>query len=481
MQHNLPPLPVRILVVLIVLSAIGYYAFRSLNPDDNGQLKASGTIESVVVNIAPEISGKVTEILVDEGQPVKTGDVLFRIDDTLLQAQRKVAVAGLDSANAAKSTADAAVAFAQNQYDLAFTAAINQTQGTRIQDWYNDQPGEFTLPLWYYDQAEQLKAAAITVEAAKSALIEAQDKLAKIQAQASNADFIAAETNLAVAQTQYEIAKSLNDRAQAGLNLDELSKRKLYIYMRDQARIAKGLNSRWVSELGVAKDLRDAAQQIYDDAKSNLDDAQDAYSDAITTDGAKDVLKARADVSIAQEQYYTALDFEQSLKTGVDSAAVTTAQKALEQAQMSADQAASAVQQAQANIDLLDAQIAKTTITAPVDGVILTRVGELGSMVSAGGTVYTLGRLDDLTLTVYVPEDQYGHISLGQEAAVTVDSFPGETFNAVVVQIADQAEYTPRNVQTVEGRSSTVYAIKLKVTDTEGKLKIGMPADVVFK
>jgi HlyD family secretion protein len=64
---------------------------------------------------------------------------------------------------------------------------------------------------------------------------------------------------------------------------------------------------------------------------------------------------------------------------------------------------------------------------------------------------------------------------------VTVDSFTGETFDAVVIRIADQAEFTPRNVQTVEGRSSTVYAIKLKVTNTEGKLKIGMPADVVFK
>ncbi len=47
--------------------------------------------------------------------------------------------------------------------------------------------------------------------------------------------------------------------------------------------------------------------------------------------------------------------------------------------------------------------------------------------------------------------------------------------------MADQAEFTPRNVQTVEGRSSTFYAIKLKVDDPQGKLKIGMPADVVFK
>ena len=91
-----------------------------------------------------------------------------------------------------------------------------------------------------------------------------------------------------------------------------------------------------------------------------------------------------------------------------------------------------------------------------------------------------MANLDDLTITVYVPEDRYGQISLGQQAEVTVDSFPGKTFTAEITHIADQAEFTPRNVQTVEGRSSTVYAVKLKVTDSEGKLKIGMPADVVF-
>jgi HlyD family secretion protein len=120
-------------------------------------------------------------------------------------------------------------------------------------------------------------------------------------------------------------------------------------------------------------------------------------------------------------------------------------------------------------------------VSAPINGVILTRNVEPGEFVQPGAVAFTMANLDELTITVYVPEDQYGNISLGQEATVTVDSFASETFNAVVTQVADQAEFTPRNVQTVEGRSSTVYAIKLKVTDSEGKLKIGMPADVVFK
>jgi HlyD family secretion protein len=133
------------------------------------------------------------------------------------------------------------------------------------------------------------------------------------------------------------------------------------------------------------------------------------------------------------------------------------------------------------NLDLLDTQIAKLVVYAPLDGEILTRNVEPGEFVQPGAVTFSMADLSNMTITVYVPEDRYGQISLGQPADVRVDSFPGETFAAEVIHIADQAEFTPRNVQTVEGRSSTVYAIRLKVTDSQGKLKIGMPADVVFK
>jgi len=61
-----------------------------------------------------------------------------------------------------------------------------------------------------------------------------------------------------------------------------------------------------------------------------------------------------------------------------------------------------------------------------------------------------------------------------------VDSFPGETFTAIVTRIADQAEYTPRNVQTREERQTTVYAVELSADNPGGKFKPGMPVDVTF-
>jgi len=162
-----------------------------------------------------------------------------------------------------------------------------------------------------------------------------------------------------------------------------------------------------------------------------------------------------------------------SLQTGIESAAVVHAQNALNQSQTT-------LAQAEANLALLDTQIEKLTVYAPADGVILTRNVEPGEFVQPGATLLTLADLGDLKITVYVPEDRYGDISLGQEATLSVDSFPGESFSALVVSIANTAEYTPRNVQTVEGRSSTVYAVKLQVDDPSGKLKPGMPADVSF-
>lgn len=470
MERNFPPLPVRILVVLIVLGTLGYFTLRSFNTPAKGALDASGTIESVTVNVSPEMPGKVVEVLVEEGQSVGTGDPLLRLDDSLLTAQRAVAAAQLDSANSAVDTAEAAFASAQVQYDLAFDNAVLQSDAIRTVDWYRDEPAAFVLPLWYYSQTEQINAAQSEVDLAKAALEAAQSKLASILESAGSADFVKAETDLASARASYQVAKDIYDRIQNGLTSEDLSRPQLI-------KVARG--DLFVSRVG--QDLRDSAKENYDDAKSKLEDAQSTYDEAVTTDDAKDVLQARAEVSIAQERYYTALDYVLSLQIGESSSTVKAAQKVLEQAESALTQAKMAIGQAQANLELIDTQITKLTISAPMDGVILTRNVEPGEFVQPGAAALTMANLDDLIITVYVPEDQYGKLSLGQKATVTVDSFPNETFDAEVIHIADQAEFTPRNVQTVEGRSSTVFAIKLRIIDSEGKLKIGMPADLEFK
>lgn len=444
MQIKRPPFVVIILAVAILLAG-AYYLYSATRPASTA-LTASGTVEATEILIAPELSGKVTEVLVNQGDIVKVGDVLFRLDDTLPQAQRNVAAAALDTAKSALVTAEAAVASAQAQYDLVLTAALAEQKANRTADWTVTQPSEFNQPIWYFAKPEQVAASQAEVDAAKAALDMAQIKLTSVIEKAASGDFLDAEKRLLNARATFQVAQDVLD----------------------------GTNS-------ADQSLRDSAQQSYDDASSELTSAQTAYDDAVTTSGAEDVLTARADLSVAQERYNTSLDRLHALQTGDLSPKVVAAQKGLDQAQAAAEQSRNVVQQAEASLKLIDTQITKLTITAPADGMILTRAVEPGEVVMPGSGLLTMARLSDLTITVYIPEDRYGEISMGQTADVTVDSFPGENFTATVVNISGKAEFTPRNVQTVEGRKTTVFAIKLMLADAGGKLKPGMPADVLFK
>jgi len=161
-------------------------------------------------------------------------------------------------------------------------------------------------------------------------------------------------------------------------------------------------------------------------------------------------------------------------------AAVGQVNATVEQADAGIRQAETGLAQAEAALALIDLQMAKLTVNTAVAGVVMTRNVEPGELVQPGMTALTIGQLDELTVTVYIPENRYGQISLGDKVTVTVDSFPNKTFDAVVVRIADQAEFTPRNVQTSEERQTTVYAVELSVTDEDMQLKPGMPTDVRF-
>jgi HlyD family secretion protein len=81
---------------------------------------------------------------------------------------------------------------------------------------------------------------------------------------------------------------------------------------------------------------------------------------------------------------------------------------------------------------------------------------------------------------VYVPESRLGQVEIGQEVAVSVDSFPERTFTGAVVAIADEAEFTPRNVQTQEERVNMVFAVDVRIPNPDHALKPGLPADAVI-
>jgi multidrug resistance efflux pump len=466
-----------IVVVVIALLVGGYYGVRALTGANNGALKASGTIEATTVNVSPELAGKIKDVLVDEGQQVKTGDPLFRLDDTLLKAQQTAAMAGLGVARSAALTAQAAYQSAQAQYDIASTAARAQARATRLQDWLGKTPDYFNQPKWYFTQDEQIAAAGVEVTTAEANLTASQTKLEAVVSDLNNAKFLEAETRLSNARIAYLVARQVQIEGQAagsGKSPDQLDI--------DIPSFAPGYRVRIKVAQNLANNasLANETQIAYDTATTELNNAQTAYNALLSSSAGSDVLRARAALSVANERYLVAQDNLSALQKGDNSPQQAAATASLAQAKSSAQQAQDAVEQAQANLDLLNAQMDKLQVDAPLDGVVLTRNIEPGEYVQPGAAALSMANISSLTITVYVPEDRYGQISLGQKASVKVDSFPQDTFSAVVSFIADQAEFTPRNVQTVEGRSSTVYAVKLKVSDPAGKLKPGMPADVSF-
>ena len=123
----------------------------------------------------------------------------------------------------------------------------------------------------------------------------------------------------------------------------------------------------------------------------------------------------------------------------------------------------------------------ETKIYAPADGVILSRVAEEGEVVNPGQVIYTMVDLNKLYIKVYIPEPELGKVKLGQQARVYVDAYPDRYFNGTLTRVYEQAEFTPKNVETKDERVKLVFGAEVSVENPEGLLKPGMPADVVLK
>lgn len=128
----------------------------------------------------------------------------------------------------------------------------------------------------------------------------------------------------------------------------------------------------------------------------------------------------------------------------------------------------------------LERQRDRQTLRSPLNGTILRTVFEPGEIVGPGMPVVVVGDLRELKLKVYLPENKFGRVALGQTTTITVDAYPGVAFSGEITSIGSQAEFTPRNVQTTEDRVKSVYAINLRVPNRDLRLKPGMFADAAF-
>jgi HlyD family secretion protein len=135
------------------------------------------------------------------------------------------------------------------------------------------------------------------------------------------------------------------------------------------------------------------------------------------------------------------------------------------------------IQSAEAGVTLARANLADTRVVAPFAGTVLKKLVEAGEVVAAGTPLVTLVDLSKLHAKVYVAEGDLGKVKAGDAGRVYTDAFPRRAFEATVTEIAQQAEFTPRDVHMKDERVKQVFAVKLAIRNPDGALKPGMPVD----
>lgn len=241
----------------------------------------------------------------------------------------------------------------------------------------------------------------------------------------------------------------------------EVSQNKAYLN-EALARLEELKSGARPQEVEQAKANVDAAHAELSKSAKDYERAELLYKKGLIS--AQEVDAAKKGFDVAGSQLKKALEALSLVKEGARKEEVTAAMER--------------VQQATAALKVSEERLKDTALYAPVSGVILRKNMELGETVVPGMPVYTIGDLGSPWIKVYVKEDRLGLVKLGQKAGITVDSYPGKSYDGKVTYISSEAEFTPKNVQTQEERVKLVFGVKVSVKNVNDELKPGMPADV---
>ncbi len=421
------PIMASLLILIIVVAGLcsacqgedetGLLAQLGLAGGPAGTIEASGTIEAEEVVIASEFGGRVEEVMADEGDEVEASQVLVRLDTDILEAQIGEADAALAAARA----------------NLARVEA-----GAR--------PGEIATAEALLEQAIAARDGAERAWQDARAL---RDNPQELNAQIDEArtQVEMAERGVTQAQAQLQSLRIERD-AYAGAGDDQ--GKTTYQTLDQQVRAA---------ETAVA-----IAEETLAGTRANLQNLIDMRDNPIALNTAVNQAKAQYDDAAA---------------------AVEVAQAGLEalRAKPTAEEVAvarSQVSQAESALGILQVQLGKMSLYSPMAGLITNRSIHVGETATPGATLLTIANLDEVKLTVYIPENRFGRIQLGQSVNVETDSFPSKVYQGEVIYISSEAEFTPRNVQTQEERVNTVFAVKILIPNPQHDLKPGMPADATI-
>ncbi len=270
------------------------------------------------------------------------------------------------------------------------------------------------------NRPEEIAEAEATATAQKAALEEARNGPRKQEIEQAKADYAAAAADAKNAEVFYERMKTL-------VGQDIISKQ----------------------QFDDARDKKDAAAERAESTRQRL---------AIEEAGTR-----VEDLNAADARYNQAAAAAVLMRRGFRKEDIEAARGRLAQAQ--------------GQVAELDARLREAELAAPADAVVEVVSVRPGDLVSAGRIVMTMLEASELWVKVYVPETELARVHLGQPATVLVDGI-AKTFAGRVGQIASEAEFLPRNVQTRSDRDHEVFGVKVYIDNAERVLKSGMSATV---
>lgn len=315
----------------------------------------------------------------------------------------------------------------------------------------------------------------------EGARVKAGDVLLKLEA-------FEAEAAVAAARAKVAQAEATLEKLRTGATQEQLRQAEAAV-AQAQELYRKALAGAREQEVEAGDALARAAKAQLDEAESTYNRIRKLYEqDAVS---AQQLDRAKAAFEAAQAQYRAASEQANLVREGTREEDIAQAKANLDRAQATLDEitvgarkedidaAEAIVAAAKADLSRAETALREMTVVAPRDGVIESVDVEPGDLVKPGPVVRIVDP-DDLDLVVYVSAGVLGQLRLGQEVPVTTDSTGDETFTGVVSRIAEQGEYTPRNLQTQEERVQQVFGVEIDLKSYSGKLKAGMSATAHF-
>jgi HlyD family secretion protein len=391
-----------IMPVIIILVLISIYIFNNLQKNDSvivyadggTYIETSGTVESSSISLSSEVTGKVIESMVKEGDKITKDSVIAVIENTTLKNQHDQALINLQ-------ISEKNLEMLENSID--------------------------SLSLQNTDVIQQAQNAYLAAEA----------EYQRVMDGASIDEINQAEETVNQAKTNLDFMKTNLDRSQELLEQQAISQSKY-------DEVLKSYN---------------VAEAQYNTAVSQLNLVKSGPTENTVKASENKMLQAKA-------------GYELSISNGNTQLSQLMGQ--LEIAKVQQEQAKNIIEQTKRELD-------KLIIKSPIEGIVNSLLIKEGELVSMGKVTAEIYNPDNVEIKVYVSEANIGHIIVGQEAEILIDSHNDKTFGGKVTRINNTAEFTPKNIQTKEERVNTVFEVTVEALNSEGEIKPGMPVDVNIK